>query len=375
MNRRDFIHAGAVMIGATTIAGCVGQGTNNGGTDEVPSHDIPSYSDWIPVESQTPDSGVFFTHLDLDAFEGLDDDEEPMDEDEEDEDDTVEWLIEQLPILGLPMYASFITPVYMLGIMFYPFTGDMLPEEDETGEPIDDVEGIDTSAMTVVDNTILFHGSFDPRVFETRYSDDFEMADERDGFTVYVGADGFAEGMSYAVSDETVIVGMTGSDDDQLAEQRVTSALDRRLDDVDRLVGDEDGEWLFETTGQAPMVFGMWETDDLAEALDTDAEEDDEPPEDGQDDGLIDENPVLEPVESVINNLWFEAEDGEMRGLEARFSGIYPEGETPSESEVEEHLLGDEDVPGDVVIDETRVHVTASFEEDMLDPDQPSNSL
>jgi len=52
-----------------------------------------------------------------------------------------------------------------------------------------------------------------------------------------------------------------------------------------------------------------------------------------------------------------------MRDIEARFSGLYPDDAVPPEDDVREHLMGEEDVPHEIVIEGNRVHATATFEE------------
>ncbi len=155
-----------------------------------------------------------------------------------------------------------------------------------------------------------------------------------------------------------------GGDDEYDVEQLVNDALARNLGELDRLVDAEDGEWLFETTGDAQMVFGGWNMDDLMEAIEPDEEleeeVDDAEPDTEPD---VEDNPVFDHVESLVNNISYTVEGGEMRDIEARFSGIYPDDQVPTEDDVREYLLGDSDVPHDVVIDGNRVHTTATFEE------------
>ena len=367
MHRRNFIHAGLAMTAASVIAGCVGDEpatADNPNTDEqdtaengFPSYDVPLHGEWIPTESQDPEAtGVYFTHIDWDAITALDDDEDP----EGDED--VSDAVEHLPIIGLPLYGALISPLAVFGIMFYPFAEGVLPEEGE------EVDGVETTAMTWTDDTLIFHGTYDQEVFEAQYAEDFTATDERNGFTIFLGED-FADGMAYAVAEDTLVVGMeSGEEADYTPEEVVIGAIDRRIDEVDRVVDADDGTWLFETTGDAQMAFGTWETDDLGEALDTD-EEVDTDEEGAEDDSDIDDNPVFDDVESLVNNLVYDVEDGEMVDLEARFAAIYPDDAVPSEDEVVEYLVGDESVPHEIHIDGNRVHAIASFDERPDDPE------
>lgn len=353
MNRRQFI-ATSIAAGAAAVAGCVGTDETDQESPTFPTYDRPAYSNWIPAASHDEGDGVFFTHLDWEAIDDLDDDEDPA----EDDDETAA-LVDHMPILGLPLYGAMISPLAVFGIMFYPFAGDVLPEDGEA------VEGVETRSMTWTDDVLVFHGEYDREVFAAEYATDFD-ADERDGFTLYVGTDGFADGMAYAVSEDALVVGMNpGEDDDYRPEVLVTGALDRNLDEVDRVVDTDDGQWLFETTGEAPMAFGVWNTTDFTDAFDTndeiaaDTDETDTPETDPE----MDDNPVFDNVESLVNNLVFAVEDGEMVDLEARFSAIYPDDAVPSEDDVREHLIGEADIPHEIVVDGPRVHASATFDE------------
>lgn len=369
MNRRQFIQAGVMAVGAGAVTGRVGAGNMGDalgeGDDGFPAYELPEYSQWVPADSQVdPETGVFFTHVDWETLMAIDDDDEPDDEPEDDMEE-VEEIIEQIPILGLPFYGAFVTPLAMFTLLFYPFTEDILPDEDEP-----DVDGIDTATMTMTDELVIFHGDYDRDVFEAQYTDGFEDEEERDEFIVYVGAEAFTEGLAFALSDDTLVAGMMPGEDDEFSpEDLVDAALDRHLEETNRLIDEEDGQWLLETTGEAPMSFGAWETDDLLEAIDPDEDAPDGPDDQDQDDQDLnadldtDDNPVFDDVESVVNNMVFDVVDGEMRDIEARFAGLYPEDTVPSETEVLEYLIGDEDVPHDIVIEGRRVHATATFEE------------
>ena len=374
MNRRRFVQAGLATAGFVTIAGCADDDDEDQTDDTAeavddsdddnadvgdedaasfPSHDLPRYSGWIPSESHDGSAEeLFFTHLDWEAIEQLDS------ADDSNEDDETEEVIDQIPIIGLPLYGGLITPFTLFGILFYPFAGDVLPEEGETSE------GVGTSSMTWTDDLVIFHGEFDLDVFAEQYTDGFEEGDEQNGFTVYTGDDDFTEGLAYAVSDETLVVGMTpGEDDDYVPEDVVSEALDRYIDETGRLVDDEEGQWLFETTGEAQMSFGAWQTEDIMAALDPDDEVEEDVDEEPDTEPDVEDNPVFDDVESLINNIIFTVEDGEMRDIEARFSGLYPDDAVPSEDDVREHLIGEEDVPHEIVIEGNRVHATATFEE------------
>lgn len=153
------------------------------------------------------------------------------------------------------------------------------------------------------------------------------------------------------------------STDDEICDDLLTrdEALERFDTEMNRIVDDEDGEWLSETTGEGQMVFGGWQLDDLAAAFDPDEEleEDAETPET---DPEVEENPVYDAVESFVNTIEFSIDDGEMDDIEARFSRQYPGDSVPSEAEVEEYLIGERAVPHEIGVTENRVHASASFD-------------
>lgn len=343
MDRRTFITGAAIATAAT--AGCLGIGEED---SAFPSYDMPVYGDWVPADADSS-GGVFFSHIDWAATED-DDGEESDVEDEE----TAE-IVEEVPILGLPLYGAVTSSFALFGIMFYQFAEDVLPEEGI------EVEGIETESMTWIGDVLVFSGSYDPEAFEDRYAEGFERADERDGYTIFVGNDDSTEGSAYAVSEETLVVGMEpGSDREYVPEDVMTDAIDRAVEETDRVIDTEEGQWLFETTGDSRMAFGAWETDDFTGALGDDTEDGGDEP-----DPEVDDNPVFDDVTSLVNTV-AEVEDGEATDIEARFSAIYPEDAVPSEEELVEHLVG-EDVPHEITIEDDRVNVVATFEEDALE--------
>lgn len=335
MRRRTFI----AMAGAATLAGCMGSMTDD--EPGFPAYDRPSYGEWVPDESRDAESGVLFTHVDFDAVAELDG--EP--EDDEDEVD----VGEELPIVGLPIYALGITPLLTFGIARYPFSGVILPDEGEGS-----AEGVRTEALTWAGDVLVFEGEYDPTVFAEQYAEEFEEAEQRDGFAVHEGT-GNADGLAFAVSDHTVVTALEETDGEYVPREALYDALERNLDDTGQLVDDEDGDWLFETTGTAPLAFGAWKTPGLMDRLD--ADEDD----DAEDVEPVEENPVFDELESVVNTLDFPTDEaGEIDGMEARFSALFPDDAVPSEDEVQDHVVGDEDVPHEIVVEDRRVHVSVS---------------
>ena len=387
MDRREFIQGGIALLGAAAASGYVGSdGTTRaaGGAldDPFPSYDVPDYSKWIRADPRD-ESGVVFSHIDWDHLEELnggegDGDDEWNGGNEGDDEELA--LIVEFPFYGMVfhMFAMY------FGLFPYPFFGDVVVLGDET-DP--ETEGVETSASTWAEEVFVFQGSYDPDVFAAEYTEGFEEVGERDGFTVYEG-DGVPFEMAYAVSEDELVVALPpfGENEEVAPDEAVSGALDRRIDETDRAVDTDEGQWLFETTGEALTAFGVWETDDIVDTLD--AEGGDEGVE-GEDDPLfeplgLDDNPVYENVESVLNNLLFEWEDeegdeegneNEITGMEARFSGLYPNEEAvPSEDEVREYLIEDEDLPHEIIIEETRVHAAITVEDDVLEETSAAQS-
>lgn len=347
MDRRTFTTG--VVSAAVAAAGCLGGGEDG---SSFPSYDTPVYSDWIGTNDGS--DGVFFTHVDWTASET----EPEGDESGTDGDDETDEIVEEVPILGLPLYGAVTSSFALFAIMFYPFAEDVLPEEGV------DVEGIETESMTWAGDVLVFHGTYDPEAFEDRYAEGFERADDRNGYALFVGTDDSTEGSAYAVSGDTLLVGMVpGSDDDYVLEEVVTDAIDRTVEETGRVTDTEDGRWLFETTGEGLMAFGAWEADDFTGALEGGSA-------DGQSgeeiDPEVEDNPVFDNVTSLANTI-AEVENGETIDMEARFSAVYPEDGVPSEDELVEHLVGEEDVPHEITIEDDRVNVVATFEEDAIE--------
>ncbi len=346
MRRRTLIEIGLAVAGTTVAAGCLGDAETGNNGDSAPMFDQPQYSEWIPATTRANENGVLFTHLNWQTVAEPDNGE--GDEDELDG-------IEDVPILGLPLYGSILTPLALFGIAFYPFSDVIIPAD---GQPAD---GISTTEMTLADTVVVFDGEYDVSVFEAQYTDGFEAVEESNGFTVFEGVDELTDDLAYAVSRETVVVGMTpGEDDEYVPSEELSAALDRVATERDRVVDVDNGQWLFETTGSADMVFGAWETDDLFEQLESEDSQETDPAESEPD--IDDANPVFDDVESVVNTLSFDIEREEVTTLEARFAGIYPEGFVPSEAEVRDHLIGSEEIPHEIIINEPRVHATATFD-------------
>ena len=372
MRRRQLLTAGLGLGGATVLPARDFDPSVEGVLPSGSSHrrvgpsadDDPSYGDWIPDENHDdPDTGVFFTHADWEQISALGEDENPADEER-----VVAELFERVPIVGLPLFGGSISLLAPFWMLSFPFSAEVLPDGDGA------VDGIETTSVTWTIDTIVFHGAFEPDVFAAEYADDFEIVGERDEFVVYEGTDEFTEGLSYAVSPETLLVGFQredAADPAHSTEYVGADVVDRALEEYDaetgRMIDEDAGEWLFDSTGGAQMAFGGWQIEDLREALE---------PEDataGDTGGPtaridLDDHPVFAPVESLVNTIRFDVEAETMGAVEARFSGIYPDDAVPDRDDVESHLIGDASAQHEIAIDGNLVHATATFAD--LDPDQ-----
>lgn len=356
LSRRRYLHAG-LLATVVSGSGCFAADDDEPGrlavaTDDaigsVPVHELPAYAEWIPAESHDSSPAVYLTHVDWEAIDAMERDHEP--------DEEAVNLIREAPILGLPILGAFLSGLAVIAIMFYPFARDLYAKEDD-----DEVSGVEVHRMTWSDDVITFHGDFDPEVFDDRYADDFDEVDEREGFTVYAGSASETEAMAYAVSSDVLVVGMLPGEEDDDTEAIVTAAVDRYLDESDRIVDEDAGRWLFETTGDAQMSFGGWHVEELRDGIDSPADDEagEAVPEMRAD---LEERTVFDDVEHLVNTLVFAVEDGAMTELEARFAGIYPEDAVPTEETIEDELIGAAE-PSEIVIEDRRVYAAATFEE------------
>jgi len=340
MKRRTLIQTGLLAAGSAAGAGCLGTGeTENGATDSIPTQELPAYSEWIPATPSGSQDGVLFTRQNWETVNRLGngaEDDEPLD------------VIEDTPIIGLPLYGLQLSPLVIVGIAFYPFSDVIVPDEQE------ETDGVETETMTWADSVVVFHGEYDVSVFEQQYADGFEASDVSNGFTLFEGVDEFTDELAFAVSEQTVIVGMQPGEEDEYAPaEEVSATLERAEAERDRVV--DQAQWLFEATGDADMTLGVWDTEDLPARVDPETDDSaDEPEIDG-------ENPVFGAAESVINTLSVEIQNDEIAQLTARFAGVYPD-EVPSEAELRTHLVGEAELPHEIVRDGSQVYVAVTFE-------------
>ena len=360
MDRRKFLYATVAAASGSALAGCSNDdgdetdgGDTGGETDaeaSFPSYDMPIYSDWPPAEPRTNDF-VLFTHLNLRAYHEADGEESTPEEDPGDEE----------PLGGLPFYGFFVTALWLeLGMWGYPW-GEALGSETEPG-------GMDTSALTMTDGIFVFHGDYDPDVFEAEYAEGFERRDEG-GFAVFEGLpDEGRDAEAYAVSENAVVVSLARGEtpDHEETVARLDDVLGKQAEGTGRMVDEADGAWLCETTGEADMVAGFWRVDGLEEA-------DLQTGEDNENEAGIEENPVFENVDSFASTLALPEADGGVGGDEAavRFAALYPDGETPPEDTLREELMSTElAAEAQVATANDRAHVEVQTSAETVESDE-----
>lgn len=357
MDRRNFIRTSIVTISGVALAGCSGNdgsgpGENGSGETgpEFPAYDVPAYSAWPPDQPRTNDF-VLFGHLNIQHLHEADDEgeeEAPTSEDNED------------VLFTLPGYGFMVTAFWFwLGLWGYPWDGTLGSENEPAG--------MATEALTMTEGTFVFHGEYDAEVFADEYAEGFEKR-ELNGFTVFEGQAGEnTEERAYAVSEDSVVAvispeEITGHDE---AVGVLDDALTNRVDEVGRVVDDEDGQWLYETTGAGDLVTGFWRVEGLEEEdLQAGEEEGNETNEEASN---IEDNPVFENVDSFISMLAFPESEGGVGGdsTAARFAALYPEGEVPSEDELREELMAsDTNAELNITATDDRVHVAMETSED-----------
>lgn len=392
MDRRAFVTA-SLAAGSVSLVGRMGSPpeltTTRG--DATVHTDRPAYSDWIPTANHfDTGTGVVFTHHDRETLSEL---EALLDGSatESIPGSTDQWTanVNESPILAMPLAGTRVTPLTLAWISRYPFAPDLF--ESMEGDPV--ASGIRPHTTTWTGTLFVFLGEYDPAVFGERYSEGFEATADRDGYTVYVGVEDSTAEMAYAVSTDALIVelhdiedegGDTGgsdvvvegevASDDDAAGTVVADAIERNIAGRDRVIDEQDGRWLFEATGEAPLAVGGWKrTDQLGALQAPEGDSADGTTEDPRGtvpasddftdyrDDDADESDLAE-VESFVNTIAQSDPDGAVYELDARFAAIYPEDAVPSKDAVREHLIGVSAVAHEIEIDGTRVYATATFE-------------
>jgi hypothetical protein len=378
MERRNFLRASLAVTGSMALGGCSIDDEAEGSS--FPTRDIPSYSAWLPADPHTNDF-VQFTHSNIqhihDAQNGT-----PAAMSDEDSDAGT--------LFGLPVYGFKVT-----SFSFYS-SSENYPWSDALGQP-EEPDGMATEALTTTEGVVIFHGDYNTEVFANDYTKGFDEVDGHAGFTIFEGqAGGETEGIAYAVSTDAVVVVLktdaTESGDDL---HRVYQAIETHHEKVERVVDDDDGQWLFETTGPADMAMGVWNVDGFGEGVlvpvDTEAEDVNDtttatPGDDGEAgnesdtttaspggdrDGnendweppfQLSDAPAFDNVDSFVSTLALPSDEGGVGGDEIvlRFAALYPEGEAPSEEELRDELpTDDSNVEVNTTIVQNRVYALA----------------
>lgn len=378
MERRTFIRACLVVTGSMALGGCsIGDEATG---SSFPTRDIPAYSTWPPANPHTHDF-VQFTHSNIQPIHDTQG-ETPAPMADEDSDVNV--------LFGLPVYGFMATRSSVYSSREnYPWS-DALGQADES-------DGMTTEALTTTEGVVIFHGDYDVKVFANDYTDGFDEVDSHAGFTIFEGpADSETEGFAYAVSTDAVVAVLeTDAPASRDGLHRLYQALETHHERVKRVVDDDDGQWLFETTGPADMAMGVWQVDGFGEGdlvpVDTVADDGSDtttatPADNGEAgnendtttassggdrDGnesdwkptfQLSEPPVFDNVDSFVSTLALPSDEGGVSGDEImlRFAALYPEGETPSEEELRNELLTDDsDVELNITIVQNRVYAGA----------------
>jgi len=211
--------------------------------------------------------------------------------------------------------------------------------------PVVDTLGIEVAEITLVDDLLVCHGSYDTAVIADRYTAGFEMVDRQRGLSIYEAIDGE---QAFAVSDDVLVVPTEQPDRETPAETVLAHGLSGYIATVGRVVDDENGQWLFESTGEAALAVAVWGTDDPLGAVASIAP-----------DSVPADDALLASADGLVCALDVTAEAGTVTGGDARFAGLFPTA-APTEAELRERLVGDGS-DGELFVDAERAHVMASF--------------
>lgn len=390
MDRRTFLATG-LAVASVPGFGAAGVGRAQPGAGTV-KDDVPAYSEWVPASQRSGVPGALFSHLNWKTLSAIDSEMAPGPNGQGPAADGTN-LEDLPPIVALPILGSTASSIGLVGLLGYPFAMDLLPALG-TGQSGPTELAASTSTWT--GEEFVFHGAFDAATFEERYAEGFDAEGDRDGYTVFVGTDEVTEGLAYAVSAETLVVGVPSKS----GARAVADALDRRLGGEGRVIDTDEGRWLFERTGGADVAVGGWQLDDLRATVEAmpggsmggmagRVSTSDDPPghpgdpptsnesqghsgepsdEPGREDAGGSGRPgpavgrtdgPLGAVESFANALSIAPEDGV---IDARFAGIYPEDAVPTAEAVREDVIGTSAVPHDIAVEGRRVYATATVE-------------
>jgi len=373
MDRRTFMRAAAAATGSVGLAGCLGDDDDPTPElgDRPPQYGFPSYSGLTPAETRTG-AGVVVCHLRLSAFGPVQQARNARELPDEPAVglalSSIEPAVDAVETISSYPFAVALrqavndaavsraddgavtnyTVVETNGTVDGPWTihgtganGTAFGNGTTENETVDngtvengttgnttiettadsEIEtGIEVTEVTLTAGLLLAHGSYDRSIFESRYTAGFQQVDQQRGVAVY--EDG--SGRAFAVGDDLLAVPTENDDRAASADTVLAHTLSGYINTLDRIVDDENGEWLFESTGPTAFSLGVWGADDplarIAEAVGTTPS--------GTDD------PVFDGVDAFVAGLEPTVDDaGTVRGVETRFSGLFPTA-APTEDEL-----------------------------------------
>lgn len=380
MDRRTFLRTAGVSTGSVALGGCLGDDSEPVPEigDGPPQYTPPTYSEFTPAETHTG-GGVVFLHLRLAVFRAVQRAAE-------------DGRLPEGPLVELPLLSVERVPDAVETLSSYPFAaalrravtdaaggedsanrtavvdpltavgGNTTANETETDgenatieesrqETAADSLGATVTDLTLTDDLLIFHGSYDRQLVADRYTEGFQRVDTQRGVEIYEGT-GDRSGLAFAVSEELLVV-PTETTRAEAAETLLAHTLSGYINGLGRVVDDKDGEWLFETTGSAALSIGVWGADDplalsassLGVEIDT---------ADGS-------GPVFGAVDGFISAVELTVDDGGISNLEARFAGLFSES-VPTEAELKTSLVNSE-IATDIVRNPPRIHVATSFDD------------
>ena len=404
MDRRTFMRAAAASTGSVALAGCLGDDSEPGselGEDGPPQYDLPPYSELTPAETHTSD-GVVLSHLRLSMVSAIraahNSQRLPADPVVELPLSGIEPILDAVETLSTYPFAAPLRravndaagdpgvddgttnrtlvdtvdetvetnrttlPVDENGTVANTTAGGGRLEtgsiengtvpngtvENATADTSTDGEtelGIEVDGIALADEVLVFQGRFDQAVFDSRYARGFQQVDAQRGVAIYENG----SGQGFAVGDGLLIVPTERDSRAAGADTVLAHTLSGYVTTLDRMVDDEAGQWLFETTGPAAFSLGVWGADDplgrVAEAVGTAPES---------------TGPVFDSVGGFMTALEPTVDDsGAVTSVETRFAGLFP-ADLPAESELRSTLAGGRE-DSEIYRNAPQAHLTASF--------------
>jgi len=409
MDRRTFLRTASGAGGTLAVAGCLGDGDDSGESisnigEGPPTYSRPAYSAWPPAESHA-DGAVVAVSMRLDIAQGVQQAlaagrlpaDEPLvglpaaggaaipeavgtltsypfaaplrrainiaagtdptdagitgnDTVIDPVDTSVAGVIEEPTVAGneTATAANGTTTAGNATIQDGNATAPATESQD-TNVPVVDTLGIEVTEITLVDDLLVCHGSYDPTVIADRYTAGFEAVDQQRGVSIYEATDG---PLAFAVSDDVLVVPTERSTRETPAETVLAHGVSGYVTTVGRMVDDEDGRWLFESTGEAALAVAVWGTDDPRAAV---ASVD-------PDSRAVDGKSLLASADGLVSTLDVTTDEETVTGADGRFAGLFSTA-APTEDELQENFVGSGS-DGEVFVDAERVHVMATFGSD-----------